>query len=137
MMDDIMCCTHLHSMWVHSDILFVFCINKQINTINTKKAIVLHHLTVDNKPTSDYIAKFIRFFEGDTAFYLVMEKAGNTNLEEFSKQAHEYIHEKKLKLKEWKKVSDRLLLHKNNSNMMSCSLHCTLFFPLLPRIIPK
>ena len=59
---------------------------------------------MDNKPTSDYIAKFIKFFESDNAFYLVMEKAGNINLAEFTKQAHKYIDEKKLKLKEWKKV---------------------------------
>mmetsp|Transcript_42320 Transcript_42320/g.68034 ORF Transcript_42320/g.68034 Transcript_42320/m.68034 type:complete len:521 (-) Transcript_42320:79-1641(-) len=68
-----------------------------------KEAILLHHLTVDNKATSDYVVKFVQFFESDTAYYLVMEKAGEMNLDEFSKRAHHYMLQKRLKLKDWKK----------------------------------
>ena len=65
-------------------------------------------MTVDNKPTNDSIVKFIKFFESDNAYYLALEKAGNTNLKEFTTQAHQYIFDKKLKIKNWKKVCSLL-----------------------------
>ena len=41
-----------------------------MNTLNMnpgiiKETILLHHLTVDNRPTSEYVVKFIEFFESD------------------------------------------------------------------------
>eukprot|EP01084_Bolivina_argentea_P206823 353005_1 len=75
---------------------------KQQNII--KEAVILHHLTVDNKPIGKYIAKCIKLFESDNAVYLVMEKAGNVNLADFTKKAHELIAANKLKLKDWKKT---------------------------------
>eukprot|EP01084_Bolivina_argentea_P132447 233734_1 len=69
-----------------------------------KEAMILHHLTVVNKALNNHIVQFIKFFESKTSLYLVMENAGNTNLAEFNEKAHEYIAQKKLKLKHWKKI---------------------------------
>jgi len=74
-----------------------------------KETILLHHLTVDNKPTSQYVVRFIQFFESDRYFYLVMEKAGTLNLSEFNARAHRYIKDNKMKIREWRKIVKFLL----------------------------
>ena len=66
-------------------------------------ALILHHLTIDNKPTANYIAKYIDFFEDDNNYYLVTEFIGG-NLSDFCNEAHEYIRNGKLKIKDWKKI---------------------------------
>ena len=69
-----------------------------------KEMILMYHITVDNTPLGHYISQFIHFFESDSDYYLVTEYAGKYNLEQFSRRAHKYLKEKKLSLKEWKKI---------------------------------
>jgi len=69
-----------------------------------KEAIILHHLTVDNKPAGSSICKLIAFFESAKAYYIVMEYAGNMTLKQFVDKAHEYIKKGKLNVAHWKKI---------------------------------
>lgn len=69
-----------------------------------KEAIILHHLTVDNKPAGSAICKLLAFFESAKAYYIVMEVAGTQTLKEFVDRAHEYIRAGKLKVAHWKKI---------------------------------
>jgi len=69
-----------------------------------KETILLHHLTVENRPTSDYLVKFLKFFESESYFYLVMENAGTMNLAAFNERAHRLIADGKLKIREWRKI---------------------------------
>ena len=93
-----------------------------------KEAMILKHLTKDNKPNGGYIAKYIDFFESDTDYYLVMEYVGDKNLSEFVKEAHKYIDEKKLKLAEYKRVIKFLFwqicvtVHWMHQDMKTCHL---------------
>ena len=69
-----------------------------------KEAIILHHLTVDNKPAGSAICKLLAFFESAKAYYIVMEVAGTQTLKEFVDRAHDYIRTGKLKVAHWKKI---------------------------------
>jgi len=69
-----------------------------------KEAIILHHLTVDNKATADYIVRFVDFFETEHSYFLVMEWGGDVTLNQFCDQAFEYMQQGKLDLKEWKRI---------------------------------
>jgi len=69
-----------------------------------KEAIILHHLTVDNKPAGSAICKLLAFFESAKAYYIVMEVAGTQTLREFVDRAHEYIRTGKLKVTHWRKI---------------------------------
>ena len=69
-----------------------------------KEAKILRYLTVTNTPIGGYIVKYIDFFESDTEHYLVMEYAGDMNLAEFTETAHIYMQQKKLSLKDYKKM---------------------------------
>merc|ERR1712228_60802 len=69
-----------------------------------KEAIILHHLTVDNKPAGSAICKLLAFFESAKAYYIVMEVVGTQTLKEFVDRAHEYIRTGKLKVAHWKKI---------------------------------
>ena len=69
-----------------------------------KESVILNILTIANQPPADYIAKFIEFFEDENAFYLVMEYCGDQNLLQFTENAHKYIKQKKLSLKEYQKM---------------------------------
>ena len=66
-----------------------------------KEAIILHYLSVMNKPPADNICEFIEFFETDSNYYLI-EQNGGITLGTIVKSAHEYIQQKKLKLKHWR-----------------------------------
>ena len=75
-----------------------FCIEDDI----LKQALILHHLSVDNTSSGDYIIKYIEFFESYKDFYLVMEYIeDDMNLKNFVEKAHEYINDGKLSLKEY------------------------------------
>lgn len=79
---------------------FNICVEENIK----KEAEILKYLTIDNKST-EYIIKYVDFFESDTHYYLVMEYIeGNTNLKDFIYEAHEYINDGKLSLKEYQKI---------------------------------
>eukprot|EP01084_Bolivina_argentea_P227327 383927_1 len=69
-----------------------------------KEALILHYLTQANRPTNDYIVKFVRFLETKDAFYLVSEKANGMTLADFNQKAHQLIAGKKLKVKFWRKI---------------------------------
>eukprot|EP01083_Nonionella_stella_P025382 69894_1 len=69
-----------------------------------KEAMILRHLTVDNKPSNGGIIKLIQFFESDDAFYLVTEHVGTQTLAGFNQQAHQLLAQKKLKPKKWKQI---------------------------------
>ena len=77
-----------------------FCVEENI----LKEAIILRHLTVDNRATGNYIVKFIDFFESESHYYLVTEYVEGMNLKEFVQSAHGYIREGKLELKEYQKT---------------------------------
>lgn len=66
-----------------------------------KEAIILHYLSVMNKPPADNLCDFINFIETDSDYYLI-EQYGGIRLGTFIKTAHEYIRKKKLKLKNWR-----------------------------------
>eukprot|EP00485_Elphidium_margaritaceum_P015193 CAMPEP_0202732268 /NCGR_PEP_ID=MMETSP1385-20130828/187561_1 /ASSEMBLY_ACC=CAM_ASM_000861 /TAXON_ID=933848 /ORGANISM="Elphidium margaritaceum" /LENGTH=853 /DNA_ID=CAMNT_0049398575 /DNA_START=59 /DNA_END=2618 /DNA_ORIENTATION=+ len=68
-----------------------------------KEAVILHHLTTDHKPVCNAIVKFIQFFESDSAFYLVTERAGDQSLQTLAETAHEHIANGRLKIKMWRK----------------------------------
>eukprot|EP01084_Bolivina_argentea_P032035 59266_1 len=80
--------------------------NKVTNNSNDenimKEAIILNYLSVLNKPPSDNICEFIDFIETDTDCYLIQEYGGSQTLAHFVKIAHQYISQKKLKLKHWR-----------------------------------
>lgn len=83
-----------------------YCVTENI----VKEALILNLLTVENKPTGNYIGKYIDFFEDDTSYYLVMEYiSGNINLKDFVYAAHKYIKKGKLKLKEYQKTIKYLI----------------------------
>ena len=66
-----------------------------------KEAIILHYLSVMNKPPADNLCEFIEFIETDSDYYLI-EQHGGIKLGTFVKSAHGYIQQKKLKLKHWR-----------------------------------
>jgi len=69
----------------------------------SKECLILHYLTVLNKPPADNIISFVDFIETDLAYYLVREHEPTyISLSQFIEQAHMYIREKKLKLKHWR-----------------------------------
>ena len=83
-----------------------FCIEDDI----MKQALILHHLTVDNSSSGNYIVKYIEFFESAKNFYLVMEYIeDDMNLKQFVKKAHQYINDGKLSLKEYQHFVKYLL----------------------------
>ena len=67
-------------------------------------AIMLHHLTVANKPISDAISQYIEFLDDDTSYYLVTECISKMTLSEWINKAFGYIHQKKLKVKHYRKI---------------------------------
>eukprot|EP01084_Bolivina_argentea_P274192 467290_1 len=69
-----------------------------------KEAQLLYYLTVQNKPYTDNICSFIEFIETETDYYLIEEYAGSMTLSEFTSIAHDYIKQKRLKIKDWKTV---------------------------------
>ena len=73
-----------------------------------KEAILLFHLTVENKPTGDYICEFVNFFESQNEYYLVMKYISDTNLTQFIAECHEYIKNGKLELKDYKRITKYL-----------------------------
>ena len=79
---------------------FNICVEENIK----REAQILKYLTIDNKST-EYITKYIDFFESETDYYLVMEYVdGKTNLKDFIKKAHQYINDGKLSLKDYQKI---------------------------------
>eukprot|EP00484_Ammonia_sp_Unknown_P002370 CAMPEP_0197074308 /NCGR_PEP_ID=MMETSP1384-20130603/211042_1 /TAXON_ID=29189 /ORGANISM="Ammonia sp." /LENGTH=662 /DNA_ID=CAMNT_0042513149 /DNA_START=201 /DNA_END=2190 /DNA_ORIENTATION=+ len=79
----------------------VYCVEEDV----VKEALVLHHLTVDNRATANYVVQFIELFESEENYYLVMEYIdGDCNLQQFTEIAHQYIAEGKLKLKAYQKI---------------------------------
>ena len=77
-----------------------FCVEENI----VKEALILHHLTIDNRSTANYVVRFVEFFESDEHFYLVMEYIEGCNLLQFVEKAHEYINKGQLKVKEYHKI---------------------------------
>ncbi len=77
-----------------SDNGFNFCVEK--NIVNEAK--ILKYLTLDNKCT-DYITKFIDFFESDTEYV-----NGQRTLKQFVQKAHDYISNNKLDIKHYQKI---------------------------------
>ena len=75
--------------------------NKDPDENIMKEAIILHYLSVMNKPPADNLCDFIDFIETDSDYYLI-ENYGGIRLGTFLKNAHQYIQEKKLKLKNWR-----------------------------------
>ena len=73
-------------------------------TVSTQEALILHHLTVGNEATADYIVKYIDFFEIDGSYFLVTECAGDSTLNEFVEMAFKYIEEGKLNVKEYRRI---------------------------------
>ena len=73
-------------------------------TVATQEALILHHLTVANDATADYIVKYIDFFEIDGSYFLVTEYAGDSTLNEFVEMAFKYIDEGKLNVKEYRRI---------------------------------
>merc|ERR1712228_175998 len=69
-----------------------------------KEAIILHYFTELNQSPSGCICSFVDFIESKQSYFLIMEHCGMT-LTEFVKTAHQYISEKKLKLKDWRTVT--------------------------------
>ena len=69
-----------------------------------KEAIILHYLTELNQSPSGCICSFVDFIESKQSYWLIMDHCGIT-LTEFVKTAHQYISEKKLKLKDWRTVT--------------------------------
>eukprot|EP01083_Nonionella_stella_P254448 874326_1 len=97
-----------------------------------KEALILHHLTVDNKAPNGSIAQFIQFLESDDAFYLVMEDAGSVGLSDLINTAHHLIAQKKMRLKHWKKITKYIfwqmavLIHWLHHDMHCCHLDLVL-----------
>ena len=71
---------------------------------NKQEAIILHHLTVDNRATADYIVRFVDFFETEHCYFLVMEWGGDLTLNQFCDKAFEYLHSGRLDVKEYKRI---------------------------------
>lgn len=69
-----------------------------------KEAILLKHLTLHNRPTGDYIARFVDFFESDTHFYLVTEFVEGLSLEQFVRQAFALMAEGRLSRIDYQKT---------------------------------
>ena len=63
-----------------------------------------HYLSALNKPPSNNICGFVDFVETADCFYLISEYGGDQNLAEYTKTAHQFISEKRLKLKDWRTV---------------------------------
>eukprot|EP01083_Nonionella_stella_P156425 506590_1 len=75
----------------------------QVNSNNeTKEALILHHLTVMNRPPQNNICNFIEFIETDKHYFLVEEYGTRMTLGMFAERAHKYIKEKRLQVKEWR-----------------------------------
>eukprot|EP01084_Bolivina_argentea_P167089 290061_1 len=75
-----------------------------------KEALILRHLTIENKPIGDTIIKYINFFHSNTDYYLVTEYIdGDMTLKDFIPKLHQYIKQNKLKLKEYQKIIKYLL----------------------------
>eukprot|EP01084_Bolivina_argentea_P151221 263968_1 len=105
------------------------CIENNMNIITheniMKEAAILHHLTVDNQPTADYIAKFINFFETQHSYFLVMEYCGDVTLKAFCDQAFTYVKQSKLNVKEYKRIMKYLFWQITvTTNWMNNDMHC-------------
>lgn len=69
------------------------------------EAVILNHVTRNNKPPGNFISKFIHFFESDHDYYLVMEYVNDgVTLNKFCEKAHQFIKRNMLDTKEWKKI---------------------------------
>eukprot|EP01084_Bolivina_argentea_P203837 348074_1 len=110
-----------------SDNGFNFCVEK--NIVNEAK--ILKYLTLDNKCT-DYITKYIDFFESDTDYYLVLEYVNGQTLKQFVQKAHDYISNNKLDIKHYQKIIKYIfwqisaILHWMHSDMKCCHMDLTL-----------
>merc|ERR1712187_375825 len=69
-----------------------------------KEALLLHHLTVANRPPSPLIAKFVDFLHDRTHSYLVIEGGGDLTLDEWVKRAFKYIANNQLSLTHYKNI---------------------------------
>ena len=56
-----------------------------------KQAQILKRLTLDSRPTGDYIVKYVDFFEDQEYFYLVTEHVEGLTLQSFVEQAQSYL----------------------------------------------
>mmetsp|Transcript_16730 Transcript_16730/g.26563 ORF Transcript_16730/g.26563 Transcript_16730/m.26563 type:complete len:640 (-) Transcript_16730:392-2311(-) len=107
----------------------VYCVEEDV----VKEALILHHLTVDNRATANYVVQFIELFESEENYYLVMEYIdGDCNLQQFTEIAHQYIAEGKLKLKAYQKIVKYIfwqlvaVLYWLHRDMKCCHLNLTL-----------
>eukprot|EP01083_Nonionella_stella_P019960 55401_1 len=93
-----------------------------------KEAMILKHLTMDNRPNGAYIARYIDFFETDDHYYLVSEYVGDCTLNQFVRQCHQLIRDDKLKLSDYKIVVKfmfwqvSLTTHWMHNDMKCCHL---------------
>jgi len=85
-----------------------------------KEAILLKHLTQHNRPTGDYIARFVDFFESDAFFYLVTEHVEGISLGQFVEDAFSLMtqgrlsridYQKTVKYLFWQMVTTMRWLH--------------------------
>lgn len=85
-----------------------------------KEAILLKHLTQHNRPTGDYIARFVDFFESSTHYFLVTEYVEGMNLAQFVREAFSLMtqgrlsridYQKTVKYLFWQMVTTMRWLH--------------------------
>ena len=74
-----------------------------------KEAIILHYLTELNQSPSGCVCSFIDFIETKQSYWLVMDDCGDMTLAKFVRTAHQFIAEKKLKLKDWRTVTKYIM----------------------------
>eukprot|EP01084_Bolivina_argentea_P078439 142325_1 len=86
---------------------FTFIVDNDI----VKAANILRFLTNnDDEEESDFLIKFIDFFESDIDYYLVLEHVENSvTLIEFARIAYDYIGQKKLIKKEYQQTIKKLM----------------------------
>lgn len=106
---------------------FQFCTEQNV----VKEGQILQYLT-DHKST-EYIAKYIDFFESETDYYLVLEFIeGETNLSQFISSAHAFIADGALDVKLYQKTIKYIMwqlcavVHWLHNNMHCCHLDLNL-----------
>eukprot|EP01084_Bolivina_argentea_P086488 156340_1 len=78
-----------------------FCVDDDI----VREKLILKYLTIDNKPSDNYMCRYIDFFESENDYYLVMENVNNyISLKQFVETAHNYIQNGKLATKVYRKI---------------------------------
>eukprot|EP01083_Nonionella_stella_P076799 209440_1 len=112
-----------------------YCIPNNI----LKEAIILNHLTVNNRCQCNYMVEFVHLFYSDHHYYLVTKQIDEDtlNLKQFIEQAQKHIREGKLNIKGYLKVIKfifwqlSVLLHWMHNDMHCCHLDLTLEHVLL------